>query len=89
MAVDWSNPCSRATALRDAYYNLISGQQEVEIIAKSNDGEQMVKFAKADLTTLKAEWQRAEDECQTASGQTPAPRRSAISLGARRRPWFW
>ncbi|MGV1352812.1 hypothetical protein [Klebsiella pneumoniae] len=85
---DWTNPCERAAALRDAYYRVLSGQQEVEIEARTGDGGQMVKFGKVDLNRLKSEWQAAEDECQRANGVTPAPRRSVISLGGvRRRYW--
>lgn len=88
MSIDWTNACARAAALRDAYYALLSGERETEIATRSGEGEQTVKFAKADLATLKAEWMQAEDECQRANGVTPAPRRSAISLGARRRPIY-
>lgn len=81
---NWANPCERAAALRDAYYRLLSGEGETEIETRSADGAQVVKFARTNLEALRAEWLRAEDQCQQMNGQTPASRRSAISLGARR-----
>lgn len=85
MAVDWTDPCARAIALRDAYYRALSGDQEIEIEARSGDGYEHVKFNKADLTRLEAEWKRAEDECAVKCGKTPTPRRHAMTLGARGR----
>jgi len=83
---DWTNPCQRAAALRDAYYRVLSGQHEIEIEVRAGEGGQVVKFGKADLARLKAEWQAAEDECQRANGVMPAPRRFAIGLGGSRWP---
>lgn len=82
--VDWTNPCARAAALRNAYYRVISGDQEAEIETRTGEAQERVKFSRVDAERLKAEWQAAEDECQRANGVTPAPRRSAIRLGAAR-----
>lgn len=82
---DYSNPCERAAALRTAYFQLLSGQAEAEIETRYGEGGERVKFARADLDTLRTEMQAAETECAQASGTTLPRRRSAISLGARRR----
>jgi hypothetical protein len=81
MAVDWTDPCARATALRDAYYRVVSGEREIEIVTRTADAEERVRFSSVDLQALKAEWQAAEEECQRSNGVTPTPRRSAIRLG--------
>lgn len=85
MAVDWTDPCARAAALREAYFALLSGGMETLIRVKGPDGERESRYAQADLTALKREMEAAEDACIVAGGGTPAPRRHAISLGARRR----
>jgi hypothetical protein len=88
MAIDWTDPCQRAAALRAAYYQLLSGSMETLIRNKGPDGERESRYAQADITKLKAELDAAEEACLRASGQTPAPRRHAITLGARRRCRF-
>lgn len=87
--IDWSNACARSAALRDAYYRLVSGAQEVEISTRTNDAEERVKFSPANIGALKAEMTAADEACQRANGLTPAPRRFAMRLGATRRfgPW--
>ncbi len=84
MAVDWLDPCARATALRNAYYALISGDREAVIRNRGPEGERETRYAAADVTRLAAELAAAEEACMRANGQTPTPKRSAISLGARR-----
>lgn len=83
--VDWSDPCARAAALREAYFSLLSGGQEAEIRTRTLDAEEMVRFARADLNTLRSEMRRAEDECAAANGAPNPNRRFAISLNYRRR----
>jgi len=86
MAVDWTNPCDRANALRGAYYALISGASESLIRHSTSEGDQEVRFVRADLARLKAELDAAESECAAANG-TDVPgrvRRFAIRGGARR-----
>lgn len=85
MAVDWDDPCARASALRGAYFALLSGGMETLIRVKGPDGERESRYAQADLTMLKREMEAAEDACIVAGGGTPAPRRHAITLGARGR----
>jgi hypothetical protein len=86
MAVDWTDPCARANALRGAYYALISGSSESLIKHSTTEGDQEVRFARADLGTLKVEMAAAEVECAQLNG-TAAPtraRRFAIRGGGRR-----
>ena len=83
--VDWTDPCAKAIALREAYYRLIAGDQEAEIENRSGEGQQRVKFHRVDIETLKSEMIAAEEACQRANGITPAPRRSAIRAGGVRR----
>lgn len=82
MAVDWTNPCAKAQALRDAYFALISGAAESLIRHSTTEGDQEVRFARTDVDKLKAEMIAAEEDCIRSTGGTPTPRRSAIRLGA-------
>jgi hypothetical protein len=86
-AVDWTDPCQRANALRGAYYALISGSSESLIRNSTPEGDQEVRYARADIGTLKAELDAAEDECARKNGvDVPArSKRFAIMAGSRRR----
>lgn len=89
MAVDWTDPCARANALRGAYYALISGASESLIRTSTTEGDQEVRFARADVDRLKAELDAAEVECAKSTGAV-VPRRAAryaIRGGARRGPY--
>lgn len=82
--VDWTDPCARAASLRTAYYQLISGQSESLIRHSTTEGDQEVRYARADMQALKAAMEAAEAECATLTGTaTPArARRYAIRGGA-------
>lgn len=83
--VDWTDPCAKALALRTAYYSLLSGGMESLIRHSTTEGDQEVRYARADLGSLKAELDAAEIACAQATGQ-PVPaiaRRFAIRGGAR------
>ena len=82
MAVDWTDPCAKAAALRNAYFDLIRGAAESLIRASTTEGDQEVRFARTDVDKLKAEMIAAEEACVRANGGTPTPRRSAIRIGA-------
>jgi hypothetical protein len=84
MAVDFSDPCQRAAALRDAYFALISGAQESLIRYRGPNGEQEVRFGPGKVDLLKSEWQAAENACNVANGTANPNRRYAIRAGARR-----
>ena len=87
MAVDYTDPCARAAALRDAYYRLLSGQQEVELRTRTLDAEETVRFASVNLGELLSELRAAEAACAAATGGTNTGRRFAITAGAVRRGW--
>jgi hypothetical protein len=88
-AVDWTDPCARAAALRNAYYALLGGQQEIEIRTRTLDAEETVRFAPTDLGKLEAELRGAEGECALATGSVNLHRRFAITAGSRRKwPWY-
>ena len=79
MAVDWTDPCARATALREAYFALVSGDRESLIRTRTGEGEREVRFQAANLDTLKRELTAAEAECKAvADGK---PRRFAFTAG--------
>jgi len=83
MAVDWTDPCARAAALRDAYFKLIKGDAESAIRQSTPEGDQEVRYSKADVDRLKKELDTATAECAALNG-TPVPRRRfAIRAGAR------
>lgn len=84
MATDFSDPCQRAAALRDAYFNLISGANESLIRIKGPNGEQEVRFGPGKLELLKSEWEAAENACAVQNGTANPHRRYAIRAGARR-----
>jgi hypothetical protein len=83
MAVDWSDPCARAAALRAAYFELVSGSKETEIETRTLDAQERVRFSAADKQTLLAELRAAEAECAASTGGTNSNRRFAIGCGYR------
>lgn len=87
-AIDWSNPCARYAALRDAYFQHLSGGAETLIRYRGPEGEREVRYGAQNLVVLQAEMNAAQAECAALNG-TPNPgRRSAIRLGAQRRRCF-
>lgn len=81
MAVDWTDPCARAAALRTAYFALIAGDREQRIRVSISGAEREVVYAAAKLELLASELRRAEAECSASTGGT-AGRRYAIRGGA-------
>lgn len=81
---DFSDPCQRFAALRDAYYLLISGAQESLVRYKGPNGEQEVRFGPGNVDALKSEMNSAEGACAVVNGTTNPNRRYAIRAGARR-----
>jgi hypothetical protein len=86
-AVDWSNPCQRATALQNAYYNILAGAAEQEIRTRTLDAEEVVRFYQTNIGTLLAELTAAQAECSRQTGAPDPNRRFFIGAGSRR-PWF-
>lgn len=81
--VDWSDPCARAAALSEAYFTLVKGGVSM-IRVRAAGGEREVRYHKAEMTSLRLEMQRAEDECRAQQGLPPLTRRFAITAGSRR-----
>lgn len=84
MAIDVNDPCALAAFLKEAYFAAISGNTETLIRTRGADSEQEVRYAKMDIATLRAEWQRAQDACDKLNGVVTTPRRFAITAGSRR-----
>lgn len=83
-AVIWSDPCARFAALRDAYYQIISGGNESYVRYKGPEGEREVRYANTNLEALKAELRDAETACLSSQGlPLPKARRFAITAGSR------
>lgn len=78
-AVDWTDPCARAAALRCAYFRLLSGQQEERVRFRNGDTDEDVTFVKADLNVLRTELTEAESQCSALSSRRP--RRFAFTAG--------
>lgn len=88
MPFNWGNStaCERAAELRRIYFERI-GPGGVKLVrTKSLDNEREVQFYNADLSVLRAELQRAEDECRVEQGLPPIRRRFAMLAGSRRLP---
>ena len=83
--INWTDPCARAAALSQAYYELISGSREVEIRTRTLDAEELVRFQAIDLKTLQVEMLKAQSECAASQGLPNTSRRFAIGLTHRRR----
>ena len=76
------DPCDRALRLRGLREALITGQA----VTETRFGEDMVKFAAADLPALEREIAAADAACAIARGEAPRPRRR-FAMGARFRPY--
>lgn len=84
MAVDWSNPCARYAALRDAYYANLTGGGETLIRTKGPESEREVRFNKQNSGELLAAMRIAYAECQALNGLPNTSGRFAIRGGSRR-----
>lgn len=78
--VDWTNPCERFAALSKAYYSLVTGALDTEIRTRNLDAEEMVRFSRADLNTLRNEMRAAEAACCALTGAPNPNRRFAMPL---------
>ena len=87
-AVDWTDACARAAALRDAYFNLLSGAKVQTVEYQDGGVQRSVTYmsTKIDLSELRNELRAAEEECLTGvSTSTTNTKRFAIRAGALRR----
>lgn len=84
MAIDWTDPCARADALREAYYALLSGSKEQEVTYQDSGTMRRVVYAsnKVDLSALRDALLAAEQEC--GSAETTVSKRVALRGGALR-----
>ena len=78
-ATNWTDPCARASALRSAYFRLLSGQQEERVRFRNGETDEDVTFVKADLNTLRTELTEADAQCAALS--SGRPRRFAAIAG--------
>lgn len=83
--VDWSDPCARAKALHDAYYERLAGGTAQRVRFRHGDNEQEVQTSvlQGNLTIIRRAMQDAEDECRKLRGLQPLNRRFAIRGGSR------
>ena len=44
------------------------------------EGEREVRYGKTDLSLLRSEWLKAQDECDALNGAAPKPRRFAMTF---------
>lgn len=84
--VDWSDPCARAKALKDAYFDRMAGGTSQRVRFRHGDNEQEVQTSHllGNLALLRREMNDAEDECRKLQGLPPVNRRFAIRGGSRR-----
>lgn len=78
LSFDWDDPVARLTALREVYFNIISGQQEQRILFRNGDNHQQeMVFHDANVSKLEGLIAQAEID----AGKR---KRFAITAGARR-----
>jgi hypothetical protein len=80
-AIDWTDPCARAAALRSAYFELMSGTRESSFTYLANGVQRTAEYSKGNLDMLAAELQKAEAECSAKINGTAPRRRQAIQFG--------
>lgn len=85
--VNWSDPCARAEALRNAYYEALAGGTSRRVRFRAGDNEQEVQqsISGGTLADLRKAMWEAEDECRASQGLEPLRRRVVIRAGSRRR----
>lgn len=84
MAIDWTDPCAKAVELSRIYHERLSSGAVKVVRTKSADNEREAHWYQGDMTLLRAELQRAEDECRAKQGLPALRRRFAITAGSRR-----
>jgi hypothetical protein len=79
--VEWWDACARAEALRDAYFNLLSGQLASEVEFLANGVTRRVRYSQTDLARLETEWRAAAGECEGTTGRRIHTVRLSTSKG--------
>lgn len=82
--IDWNDPCAKAAELSRIYHLRLTAGAVKVVRVKSADAEQEGQWYQTDMGLLRAEMQRAEDECRASQGLPPLRRRFAITAGSRR-----
>jgi hypothetical protein len=80
--VDWWDSCARAERLRDAYFNLLSGQLAASVDYLANGVTRRVTYARSDLARLETEMRAAAAECEGTTRRRVTTIRLATSKGA-------
>lgn len=78
IAVDW---CARAVKLRKVEEAILSG----EMVTEARFGEDMAKYATANLGDVKRALDEAIRNCQISRGE--APKRTRFAIRGRMRPY--
>ena len=84
MAIDWTDPCVKAAELSRIYHERLSGGAVKMVRTRADGGEREGQWYQTDMALLRAEMQRAEDECRAKQGLPPIRRRFAMTAGSRR-----
>ncbi len=84
MPIDWTDPCAKAAELSRIYHERLTAGAVKRVRTRSAGGEKEGEWFQTDMSLLRAELQRAEDECRAKTGQPALRRRFAITAGSRR-----
>jgi gpW len=79
MALDYSDPCAVAAALREARVKLAMGERAVRVEIGSGNVTRSVQYQQATMADLDQAIRDAEARC--AATETTTPRRAAIGTG--------
>ena len=84
LAIDESDPCAAAAALRAVYYDLVAGQAALQVTFKAGSSgvERAVTFHRAEVGRLKGLIASFESQCAKLNGTRL--RRYALSAGGQR-----
>src|SRR5262249_18569308 len=66
--VDWTDPCARAAALREAYFDLLAGRSAAVIRYRQLEHEREVRYRPIDRSVLLLELKAAENQCSGCRG---------------------
>lgn len=84
MPIDWTDPCAKAAELSRIYHDRLTKGAVKMARRRSAGGEMEGQWYQTDMSLLRVELHRAEDECRAKNGEPPIRRRFAITAGSRR-----